>query len=75
MIVDLICIKVKSKNSIEINEDGIEKKEIDLTNIKIYEDEDMTDCSICLYQKKENVFYPCGNIDLIILKIFKFLRL
>ena len=49
---------IKKKNCIEIV-DNISSEE--LSKIKIYEDEDIDECSICMNELKNDVFYPCGH--------------
>ena len=38
-----------------------EKIELDLSKLKIFEDQETEECAICLCEKKEIVFYPCGH--------------
>ena len=52
---------VKNKNNIEIVGDNAEHKKIDLTNMKIFEDTDTSECSICLTYDKDTIFNPCGH--------------
>ena len=54
------------KNSLEIkilNDDELEefKKENIKQNIKIYEDADVIECSVCLCNIKDTIFIPCGH--------------
>ena len=47
---------VKKRDYIEIV-----KEEIDINNLKIYEDNSNNDCAICLVNTKSVVFYKCGH--------------
>lgn len=49
---------IKKKNSIEII-DNISTEE--LLKLQIYEDKDENECSICMTEFKNDVFYPCGH--------------
>ena len=51
---------VKNRQVIEILKDD-EVIEQTLKNIKVFEDTDEQECSICLSNPKEIVFYPCGH--------------
>lgn len=48
---------VKNKSHIEIVNDI----SIDLKNFKVFEDNKVEDCAICLCNTKDTVFYPCGH--------------
>lgn len=39
----------------------LEEAEIDLSQLKIYQDEDTDDCAICLSETKDSIFFPCGH--------------
>lgn len=60
--VDLITQRGKYFYSIK-KRDYIEiiQENIDLSDMKIFEDEKNDDCAICLCNKKSMVFYPCGH--------------
>ena len=34
---------------------------IDLSNLKIYQDVDVSECAICLTNEKNTIFNPCGH--------------
>ena len=49
---------VKKRDSIEI----IESLSLDeLSKLQIYEDKNENECSICMNELKNDVFYPCGH--------------
>lgn len=57
---------VKSKNDIRIIDDEEERKileetKIDLSKITIYENEQESECIICLANNKDTVIIPCGH--------------
>lgn len=49
---------IKKKSCIEIiNTISVEE----LSKLQIYEDKDENECSICMIELKNDVFYPCGH--------------
>ena len=38
-----------------------ETLELDLAHLKVFEDQDTEECAICLSEKKDTIFYPCGH--------------
>jgi hypothetical protein len=59
--VNLICSRgkyfysVKKREQIEIIDN------IDLSNLQIYQDVDVSECAICLTNEKNTIFNPCGH--------------
>ena len=49
---------IKKRNSIEII-DNISTEELE--KLQIYEDKEEEECSICMSELKNDVFYPCGH--------------
>ena len=55
---------IKNKSVIEIIENDDDNNEINnllLKNTKIFEDETILECSVCLCSEKDTVFIPCGH--------------
>jgi hypothetical protein len=48
---------ITSRSAIEVIEAG----NINLDNLKIYEDSETSDCAICMALPKDSVMYPCGH--------------
>ena len=49
---------IKKRDSIEIIDENLN---LDMANLQIYEDENENECSICMSEVKNDVFYPCGH--------------
>lgn len=43
--------------------DGVDPDEIDMSKLIIYEDTGTKECSICLMNYKNIVFFPCGHFN------------
>ena len=54
--------KIKNIDHIEIIE-GIDMDEIDFSKLVIYEDVEIVECSICLENNKNIIFFPCGHYN------------
>ena len=53
---------IKNKSVIEIIENNDnEVNNLLLQNTKIFEDENILECSVCLCAEKDTVFIPCGH--------------
>lgn len=39
----------------------IVQKEVDISKLTVYEDEETTECCVCLSEEKDTIFYPCGH--------------
>lgn len=51
---------IKNKSFIEIVED-VEINNLLLKKTKIFEDETISECSVCLCSEKDTIFIPCGH--------------
>ena len=51
---------IKKRDAISIV-DNIQQQQIDTSNIKVFEDTETTECTICFCNEKTIVFNPCGH--------------
>lgn len=52
---------IKRQDVLEIIKNDVIAQHHEIHNIQIYEDQDETDCAICMSSPKDTVFYPCGH--------------